>query len=224
MSTSATAERDRTPARRGLTPRAIGIALTAIVVAAIALDTTYRDADTPRATASGRPAFDRDTYGRENFPKIAQAIEQQATPLPKLLAALREDQQGASEQYGHREGNAPYSFPVTGEGVAGAPENGVVPVKVKGVPKSTSVSVQIGPALPGTAVRDATGEISFGQFVNQVEFADAATALNNEVRSQVLEPLDPAALEGKRVRFVGAFTYLAPAVVNITPVKLEAAS
>jgi predicted lipoprotein len=106
--------------------------------------------------------------------------------------------------------------------VAGAPENGVLPVTVKGVPKNTSVSVQIGPALPGTAVRDATGEISFGQFVNQVEFADAATALNNEIKAQVLKGLEPGSLEGERVTFTGAFAYLAPNVITITPVRLEA--
>jgi predicted lipoprotein len=224
VSASATTGRDGTPARRRLTPRVIGIALTVLVVAAIALDTTYRDADAPRATASGRPAFDRDTYGRETFPRIAQAIEQQATPLPRLLAALREDPEAAGERFGHREGNAPYSFPARGEGVAGAVENGVRPLTVKGVPAGTAVAIQTGPAVPGTAVRDATGEISFGQFVNQVEFADAATALNNEVKAQVLEGLDPARLEGRRVRFVGAFTYLALAAVTITPVQLEPAS
>jgi predicted lipoprotein len=210
--------------RRWLTPRSIGIALAVVVVVAMALDTTYRDADAPRATASGRPAFDPETYGRETFPNVAQTIEDDAQPLPQLLTALRQDQDGASERYGHREGNAPYSFPVSGEGVAGAAENGVLPLDIKRVPRGTKVSVQIGPALPGSAVRDATGEIKFGQFLNQVEFADAATALNNEVKARVLEDLDAASLKGKRVRFVGAFTYLTPTVVTITPVKLETAA
>jgi predicted lipoprotein len=206
---------------RWLTPRTVGIAVVVVVVAAMALDTTYRDADAPLPTAGGRPAFDRDTYGRENFPRIAELIEQRAVPLPQLLGDLRSDQEGASEQYGHREGNSPYAFPVTGEGVAGKAEGNVLPVEVKGVPKSTNVSILIGPALPGTAVRDATGEISFGQFVNQVEFADAATALNNEIKAQVLSDVDPAALEGERVQFTGAFAYLAPDVITITPVRLE---
>jgi predicted lipoprotein len=207
---------------RWLTPRTVGIAIVVLVVAAMALDTTYRDADAPRPTASGRPAFDPDTFGRENFPRIAELIEQQAVPLPQLLRDLRQDQEGTSEQYGHREGNAPYAFPVTGEGVAGKATDNVLPVTVEGVPKSTNVSILVGPALPGTAVRDATGEISFGQFVNQVEFADAATALNNEIKAQVLKGLQPGSLEGERVTFTGAFAYLAPNVITITPVRLEA--
>ncbi len=206
---------------RWLTPRTVGIAVTVLVIAAIALDTTYRDADAPRPTASGQPAFDRDTYGRENFPRIAELIEQQAVPLPQLLGDLRQDQEGTSEQHGHREGNAPYTFPVTGEGVAGKADGNVLPITVEGVPKNTDVSILIGPALPGTAVRDATGEVSFGQFVNQVEFADAATALNNEVKTRVLADVDPASLTGKRVRFTGAFSYLAPGVITIMPVRLE---
>ena len=63
-------------------------------------------------------------------------------------------------------------------------------MKVKGVPKDVTVSVQIGPALPGTAIRDAGGLFEFSEFVNQVEYADAATALNNQVKAQVLEDLD----------------------------------
>jgi predicted lipoprotein len=204
-----------------LTPRAVGIGVTVLVVAAIALDTTYRDADAPLPTAGGRPAFDRDTYGRENFPRIAELIEQQAVLLPRLLGDLRSDQDAASEQHGHREGNAPFTFPVTGEAVAGKADGNVLPITVKGVPRNVDVSILIGPALPGTAVRDATGEISFGQFVNQVEFADAATALNNEVKKRVLADVDPASLEGERVRVTGAFSYLAPGVITITPVRLE---
>jgi predicted lipoprotein len=217
------AERPRTRPRRKVSPRLVGMALAALVVLAMALDTTYKDPDEP-ITTGGRAAFEPDRYGRETYPKAVATIEQEAQPLPKLAAALREDPDAAGEQFGHRAGNSPYAFPVRGEGVAGKPKDGVLPVKVKGVPKDTTVSLQIGPALAGTAVRDAVGFISFGQFVNQVEYADAATALNTQVKEQVLKDLDATSLEGKRIRFLGAFAYLAPTAMTITPVQLQPAS
>ena len=209
--------------RQRVSPRLIGCGLAALVVLAIALDTTYEDPDT-QITAGGRPAFDPVAYGEETYPKAVATLEEDATPAPQLLAELRKDQEGASERLGHRAGNSPYSFAIEGEGVAGKVKDGVLPVKVKGVPNSTLVAIQTGPALPGTSIRDAVGFIEFGQFLNQVEYADAATALNNQVKAQVLENLDPASLEGKRVSFLGAFTLLAPTAVTITPVRLEAAS
>ena len=217
------AESPRDRPRRKVSARLIGWVLAALVVAAIALDTTYKDPD-EAITSGGRPAFDPQKYGEETYPKAVSTLEENAQPLPDLTAALAKDPDAAGEQYGHRAGNSPYSFPVTAEGVAGKPKDGVLPVKVKGVPKDTTVSVQIGPALPGTAIRDAVGFIEFGQFVNQVEYADAATALNNQVKAQVLKDLNPASLEGKTVQVLGAFTYLAPTVVTITPVKVEAAA
>ena len=220
---AAAAESPRMRRRSKLSPRRVGAALAAVVLVAIALDTTYKDPDEP-ITAGGRAAFDPDRYGRETYPKVVATIEKEAQPLPKLAAALRADPEAAGEQFGHRSGNSPYAFPVRGEGVAGKPKDGVLPVKVKGVPKDTTVSLQIGPALSGTAVRDAVGFISFGQFVNQVEYADAATALNTQVKERVLKNLDAASLEGKRVRFVGAFAYLAPTAMTITPVRVQQAS
>jgi predicted lipoprotein len=209
--------------RPRLSPRLIGWGLAALVVAAIGLDTTYKNPN-EKLTASGRPAFNPDRYGRQTFPKAVAALEKNAQPLPALAAALKDNADAAGEKFGHRAGNGPYSFAVSGEGVAGKVKDGVIPVKVKGVPKGTSVAIQAGPALPGTAIRDAVGFISFGQFLNQVEFADAATALNNQVKVQVLKPLDPAGLDGKRIRFLGAFTYLAPTAITVTPVRVEAAS
>lgn len=220
MSTSAVAG---TGGRRRPSARLIGIAVAVLVVVAIALDTAYEDPDT-QITASGRPAFDPASYGEETYPKAVDTLEKDATPVPQLLADLRKDQEGASERLGHRQGNSPYSFAVSGEGVAGKVKDGVLPVKVNGVPKATVVAIQTGPALPGTAIRDAVGFIEFGQFLNQVEYADAATALNNQVKAQLLNDLEPTSLEGKKVRFLGAFTLLAPTAVTITPVQLEAAS
>ncbi len=214
----------RIQGRRRVSPRLVGVIIAVVVVAAMALDTTYRDADAPRITAGGRAAFEPAKYGAENFPKAVTTLEEKAQPLPQLLAAIRDDEAAAGERFGHREGNSPYSYAVKGAGVAGKAESGLMAVRVPGVPKNTRVSIQVGPAINGTAVRDAVGFISFNQFVNQVDFADAATALNNEVKKRVLKGLDPARLEGKRVSFVGAFTALAPAAVTITPVKLETAA
>jgi predicted lipoprotein len=211
----------RAPARRSVSPRMIGIALVVLVVAAMALDTTYKKAG--ETTATGREAFDPARYGEDTYPKAVAAIDEAAVPLPKLVAAIREDPDAAGEQYGKRQGTSPYTFATTAEGVAGKAEGGLMRVRVKGVPKGTTVSLQIGPAINGTAVRDAAGFIEFGQFTNQVEYAAAATALNEQVKQQVLAGVDPAALEGQRVSFTGAFSSLTPDVITITPTKLEQA-
>jgi predicted lipoprotein len=211
----------RAPARRSIRPRVIGIALLVIVVAAMAFDTTYKEAG--ETTATGREAFDPARYGEETYPKAAAAIEDAAVPLPKLVAEMRKDPDAAGEQYGKRQGTSPYTFSTTAEGVAGKAEGGLMPVRVKGVPEGTRVSLQIGPAINGTAIRDAAGFIEFGQFTNQVEYAAAATALNDQVKQQVLADVDAAALDGQRVSFTGAFSSLTPDVITITPVKLEQA-
>jgi predicted lipoprotein len=204
-----------------LTPRVMGIAVAVLVVAAMALDTTYKDSDAPKTTAGGREAFVPAKYGAETYPKAVAALEKEAQPLPQLVTAIREDLDAAGEQFGHHEGTSPYSFATSGEGVAGKVKRGLMPVRVAGVPKSTTVSLQVGPAINGTAIRDAAGFISFNQFVNQVDFADAATALNTQVKAKVLKGIDPQSLNGKRVSFIGAFTALGSTVVTITPTKLE---
>jgi predicted lipoprotein len=212
----------RAPERRRISPKLIGIAVLVVVLVAMAVDTTYKKPG--ETTATGREAFDPAAYGAETFPKVVTELEDSAVPIAKLHAALREDQDAAGEQYGKRQGTSPYSFSTSGEGVAGKPEGGLLPVRVKGVPESARISVQIGPAINGTALRDAAGFIEFGQFTNQVEYAAAGTALNDQVKSEVLEGIDPASLEGKRVSFLGAFTIITPDVVTITPVELETAA
>jgi predicted lipoprotein len=203
-----------------LSTRLIAIACGVLLVAAMALDTTYKDSDAPKPTAGGRKPFEPAAYGAKTFPKAVATIEKNAKPLPELVPAMRKDLDAAGKQFGHREGNSPYSFATTGEGIAGDTKSGLMRVRVKGVPKSTTVSVQVGPAINGTAIRDAVGFISFNQFVNQVDFADAATALNNQVKAKVLKGVDAKTLKGKQVSFTGAFTAIGPTVVTVTPVKL----
>jgi predicted lipoprotein len=201
--------------------RLIGVAALVALLVAMVLSTTFKDADAP---VEGAPkAFDPATYGKETYgPKVVPAIDKAAVELPTLAQALAADPAAAGEQYGKRPGpSSPYSYAVKFTGTAAAPQSGLMQVTVPGV--SSRVSVQIGPAVNGTALRDAVGFIEFGQFLNQVEYADAATALNTQMKQDLLTKLDPPSLAGKQVTVVGATTILTPGVITVTPVSLEAA-
>lgn len=191
----------------------------ALLVLAIGFSTEYRPSDAPQAAA--QQAFDPAAFAAQTYEsQVVPELEKSAVDLSVLLPALAEDPQAAGERYGRRQGGGPYSYPVRGTGVAGGVRSGLLEVTVPGAPPDTRVYVQVGPAINGTALRDAVGFITFGQFLNQVEYADAATALNDEVKQRVLAGLDPSALSGKRISFVGAFAALTPTTVTITPVEL----
>jgi predicted lipoprotein len=215
------------PSRSPRVPtRAILIGVAVVVVALLALDTTYKsEGDLKATTASGRVAFDPATYGKRMFaPKVVPALEKRATDLSTLVKALRADPDAAGKRFGVRTGpSSPYNFAVRATGVAGKPKSGLMPLEVKGV-KGARVSVQIGPAINGTALRDASGLITFQQFINQVDYADAATALNTQMKADVLANVHPDQLAGKQVTVLGAFTFLAPSVITLTPAKLEVRS
>ena len=51
------------------------------------------------------------------------------------------------------------------------------------------VALQIGPVVRGTALRDATGIVSFNQFTNQLDFADVSKEMNSQ-------GIDGSAFEG----------------------------
>jgi predicted lipoprotein len=190
-----------------------------VLIAALAIDATWRGDKEARPTA-GPPKFDPATYRAKNYPKVAAAIDQKAVALPKLAAAIKQDPDAAGKQYGVRQGSSPYNFAVKGVGVAGKDASGLLAVKVPGA-KGVSVNLQVGPAINGTSLRDVSGFITFNQFINQNDYADAGTALNEEVKAKVLRGIDGTSLNGKKVSFTGAFTYLAPTVMTITPTRLE---
>ena len=62
--------------------------------------------------------------------------------------------------------------------------------------------------------------MSFNDFVNQVEYANVATALNTEMKADLLKGLDPDLAVGQQVTVVGATAPLNPDVVTITPVSI----
>lgn len=217
-----TSPRELTRARRHLAPRIWAGALLLALLVAMAVSTKYVSASAPVPGAEKK--FDATAYGKENYPtKVKPAIEKSPVALVTLVPLLAEDPEAAGARYGKRQGTSPFTYSVTLTGTAGPVVGGLMPVTVPGLPASSRVAVQVGPAVNGTVLRDATGLVSFNDFVNQVDYANAATALNTEMKSELLAGLDPPSLVGKTVTVVGATAPLNPKVVTVTPVSIEVA-
>ena len=198
--------------------RWIGIAAVVLVVGAMALDTTIVQIGSEHDVQEKK--FSPQTYGAEQFPIIKQSVETRAVDAVELATAIAADKKAAGEKYGVKTTTGPV-LPVTLTGVFGERKANYNVLAVEGVPPEVTVRVQTGPALNGTDLRDATGQIEFGQFTNQIEYQDAGSAINNEVKKQVLAGIDPAQLTGKTVTVVGVFKLVNPKNWIVTPVRLD---
>jgi predicted lipoprotein len=196
----------------------VASALVLVLVAAMALDTKIVKMGSP---GDAQPnVFSPDAYGETEFPKIQAGVEARAVAADVLAAAIAADKDAAAKQYGIPGGIGP-EMSVKFAGVAGTGKSGVYPVSVAGLPNNLTIRVQTGPAINGTDLRDATGTITFEQFTNQIEYQNAGSALNKEMKKQVLSKIDNSNLTGKTLSVVGVFQMINPNSWLVTPVKLD---
>jgi predicted lipoprotein len=160
--------------------------------------------------------------------KIVPAFTEKAVDAKELLAALQENPDQAGEKFGRREATNPYNYLVKGTGqvttVNTESRAGTLTVALTDAKPGQIVTIQIGPVVLGTAVRDATGIVSFNQFTNQIDYAGVSKEMNARAIRDALAGKDPSTFNGKQIRFVGAFTYdpHSAGVIRITPIRLEA--
>ncbi|WP_419759341.1 DUF2291 family protein [Acidisoma sp.] len=210
-----------TDTRRQAKPKLRAVwAAVAVIVLLVAMGLNTKVVSLRSQVAAQPGAFDPAAYGEAEFPKIQSLIESHAVDAATLAAAIAKDSAAAGTKYGVP-GEIGPEFSVKFTGVAGKAMFGVYTINVPGVSPGVTVRVQTGPAINGTDVRDATGTINFGQFTNQIDYQNAGSALNNEIKSQVLAKVDTAKLTGKTVSVVGAFQLVVPNSWLITPVKLQ---
>ncbi|MBJ3784742.1 DUF2291 family protein [Devosia sediminis] len=147
-----------------------------------------------------------------------------ARPVAEVLPAIVGDLPSAGAEFGYRPGEgSPWSFVVTGTGVVAAKNTesraGTMEVTVEGLPDP--VVLQIGPVIRGNAVRDALPFVSFQDFTNQLEFADAGKALT-AIALAATAPISEAIAVGDTVVFTGAISMAnASDRLQVTPVVLE---
>jgi len=188
-----------------------------VVVGAIGFDTKVvkigSDADVRQ------PVFSPDAYGASEFPKVKASVEERAADAVEVGTALAADKDAAGKKYGV--GSVNPVIPVKFTGTVEERKSNYNVIKVDGFPEGMAIRVQTGPAVNGTDLRDATGTIEFGQFKNQIEFQNAGSALNNEMKKQVLEGVDVDNLVGKTVSVTGVFKLVNPKNWLVTPVGFE---
>ncbi len=177
--------------------------------------------------AAGANGFQAGSWADTSWSKtVVPTVTSKAVDLVKVLDAIKANPASASTTYGVRVSDGgTYSFPVKGAGeVVGLQEptgQGVLALRIDGIPSDVQVGIAVGPVFLGTALRDAA-HIEFGQFTNQTDYLTAALEINKEVPKHVTKGLDLAGMKGKTVSFVGAFQLLDPKNIVITPVSLEA--
>ena len=207
-------EASAAPGRRG---RWVELAIVVALVIAIGASTKVvkiHSADDVEANV-----FSPEKFGAREFPKIQAAVTARAASADALAAAIAADKDAAAKKYGVPGSLGP-EMAVKFEGVVGEQSSGVYDVKVAGVPQGVRIRVQTGPAINGTDLRDATGTITFGQFVNQIEYQNAGSAINKEMKKQVLSKFDNTHLTGKTLSVVGVFQLFNPKSWLVTPVSL----
>jgi predicted lipoprotein len=156
--------------------------------------------------------------------KVLPTFDEKAQDIVKVLPEIRADPEAAGQKYGRREATNPYNYMVKGTGkvmeIKSQSQAGTALVEIPGL--NETVAIQIGPIVRGTALRDATGVVSFNQFSNQLDYADVSKEMNGRALKAAFANLVPASMAGKTVTFFGAFTFdpHAKSPILITPVKI----
>lgn len=162
--------------------------------------------------------------------RLLPTYRARAVSAQHLIAALAASPAKACRQYGTvaaQGSSCAYTIKGTGRitKVTHSPAGGTLTVALTPAGgHQRSVTIEIGPAFLGTAVRDAAGFIKYAQFTNQIDYADVAIALNAKVRTDVIGHTNFTAWRGREITFTGAAEGITPGNIAITPVQLSAAS
>jgi len=174
--------------------------------------------------------FNATTYAQGLW--TAQALPHftaDAKPAAEVIPAIIGDLTGAGDKFGYRPGEgSPWSFIVSGTGTVAAKNTesraGTLVLSLEGAAAPLEVTLQIGPVIRGNAIRDALPFVSFKDFTNQIEYANAGKALTALAVEGVAADVTSVAV-GDRVTFIGAISMAgASDKLLVTPVSLKKAA
>ncbi len=139
--------------------------------------------------------------------KLVPALEQKAVDLTTLRNAIKNGLDKAGENQGVRVGGAGggWNFAVKGSGTV-VDENRTSKAATADIDLdgdgTADATLQLGPVIKGTALRDTTTLYDFSTFRDQIEYAKLGRALNDKAVSKL--PAADISLKGKKISFLGA--------------------
>jgi predicted lipoprotein len=188
-------------------------------------------ADVPGLASAGAPnggVFDPNKMVASIWStKVVPYVEKKAGPFVEVrdLAAKSLDEAGARYGYRAKSEDTPWTLMVKLNGVIVAANTesraSTISVDATGQGKTDAI-VQIGPAMRGTAIRDALDFVSFNDFINQIDFAQYGKAFNTSINRSTLEKLPRDDLVGRKVTVIGAYPFASgPEAPLVTPVEIS---
>ena len=225
---SKTLQKTKTVWRNRL-PHLLLLVMLLLLVQVVAACSLYTLKPIKTAGSSGQTdQFDQNfnpvNYANSNWTsKVVPTVMNKAVDIRTVLAAIQKNSDQAQKQYATQSSDGFYNYMVKGQAqitaINTSSRNGTASIQLPAYKSSSTILLQIGPVMFGTALRDSVGFINYNQFTNQVQYAQVADALNARA-VQDLRGLNFASLKGKTVTFYGAFTYLDVQHITIAPVKI----
>lgn len=162
--------------------------------------------------------------------KLVPAFVSKSVPFQDVFNALTQDREGAIKQYGlaRESGENAAAFKVKGSGTIvkydDSSRNGLLLADLLPCDGTADLTLQIGPVIRKTAIRDSVDFIRFTDVGNQLQFASLADELNARMKKEAVEPLDLENITGKGIEFYGAFKLEEDQGIDeivVTPVKID---
>ncbi len=186
--------------------------------------TVVPDGEVAGTDLAGNPAFDARRFVDVIWAsRVLPRFRDQATDIATVLQAVGQDADAAGKRYGYRpkSGDGPWTFAVRGTGAIKAADlqsrHATLTVGAGG----QDVTLQIGPVIFGTALRDSLPFVSFQQVENQIQFAQVSRELNDRATAAARAGLETAKLiPGARIAFAGAMAASQPPQVTVVQLRL----
>lgn len=202
------------------TARIVAAVALAVLVAAMGFSTTWLSPE--EAESVNPPTFVAADFVEENFSAWQQAITESAVDITVLAPAVDEDLVAAGAEYGNDLGSKAYAFPVRATGTVKEVDQNFALLDIPGLPKQVEVRIALGNAIQGTAVRDAVGNVRYGDFQDQTAFQSVANEIKIKIQKDVLPAVQPDLKAGTQVVVVGGWaTGGPPNSFIIHPVSIE---
>lgn len=212
-----------------MTRTALGMLLLASTIGISAcklVDTTESDQNTIPADASGDEARTEMLLENTFESQLLPFIRDNALSIADLRQSVAQGGLDASGETSGTRGqgiSSPWNFAVMGEGIV-VETNFDTRARTIGLDTDgdggADVTLQLGPVIRGTALRDVAPFYDFDDFRDQIEFARLGRAINNRIIDMIA--VSEESMEGSSVEFVGVVSLgSANDAYLVTPVVVE---